>query len=99
VGVIMEDRTYTQEEREADDLRFADLKAKRTLAEFESDCQREDARICQTCGRVLNEDLFRARQRTLGQRTSEAKAITSAANGSAPVKPGSRPRGRPRKEA
>ena len=33
----------------------------------------------------------------LGRIRSERKALTSAENGSAPVKPGSNPRGRPRK--
>jgi hypothetical protein len=32
-----------------------------------------------------------------GSKTSEAKAASSKANGAAPVKPGSRPRGRPKK--
>jgi len=35
---------------------------------------------------------------TLGHSTSERKAATSRANGAAPVKDGSRPRGRPRKQ-
>jgi len=32
-----------------------------------------------------------------GSKTSEAKAASSKANGAAPVKPGSKPRGRPKK--
>lgn len=35
----------------------------------------------------------------MGRATSEAKSASSKANGAAPVKPGSRPRGRPRKNA
>jgi hypothetical protein len=50
-----------------------------------SDCN------CPHCGNPLNLGSL------MGSRKSDAKAAASKANGAAPVKPGSRPRGRPKK--
>src|SRR5689334_11445911 len=64
--------------------------------------------FCRTKARLLRRKLLRRKgePRKLGQlkrgvkeQKSEMKAVTSRLNGSKPPRPGSRPRGRPRKQA
>jgi hypothetical protein len=65
-----------------------DAKNKRTLADFETDMQRQDSHICEKCGSLLSERLVREIRKRNYSAAAQEQSRTNGRRGGRPRKGG-----------